>query len=101
MFGLPGDYTAPSRFVRATMLANHLDAFPADQGLNQLYGVFRSVMVPRGLEKEAADNPLSDCTRYWAGYDLTQRRLCSELSGSGFHSPNFKSSRRNYNFYTY
>lgn len=76
MFGLPGDYTAPSRFVRATMLANHLDPFSADQGLNQLYGVFRSVMVPRGLEKEAADNPLSDCTRYWAGYDLTQRRLC-------------------------
>lgn len=75
MFGLPGDYTSPSRFVRATFVANHMDPFTAEDGINQLYSIFRTVMVPRGLEREAPDNPLSDYTRYWAGYDLTKREL--------------------------
>lgn len=75
MFGLPGDYTSPSRFVRATMISNHLDSFSNSDGINQLYSAFRTVMVPKGLEKESQDDPLSDFTRYWAGYDLAERRI--------------------------
>jgi penicillin V acylase-like amidase (Ntn superfamily) len=75
MFGLPGDYTSPSRFVRATMVSNHLDSFSNNDGINQLYSSFRTVMVPKGLERSSKEDPLSDCTRYWAGYDLAQRRI--------------------------
>lgn len=75
MFGLPGDYTSPSRFVRSTFLANNLDSFTADNGINQLYSVFRTAMVPRGLERASQDDPLSDCTRYWSGYDLTKKEM--------------------------
>lgn len=75
MYGLPGDYTSPSRFVRSTFLANNLDSFTADNGINQLYSVFRTAMVPRGLERASQDDPLSDCTRYWSGYDLNKQEM--------------------------
>jgi len=75
LFGLPGDFTSVSRFVRATMIANHMDDFSAEQGINQLYAAFRSVIIPRGLEHAQPTSPLTDYTRYWVGYDLSQRML--------------------------
>ncbi|MCO6543853.1 MAG: linear amide C-N hydrolase [Lactobacillus sp.] len=75
MFGLPGDYTSPSRFVRAALLAHNLDSFTAADGINQLYSVLKTAMIPRGLEHGHAQSPVSDYTRYWVGYDLTQRQL--------------------------
>ncbi|BDR56130.1 linear amide C-N hydrolase [Xylocopilactobacillus apis] len=85
MFGLPGDYTSPSRFVRSTMISNHLDDFSSDDGINQLYSAFRTVMVPRGLERASKEDPLSDFTRYWAGYNLSERRIYVQTCrGIGF-----------------
>ncbi|MFP7242421.1 choloylglycine hydrolase family protein [Pediococcus pentosaceus] len=83
MVGLPGDYTSTSRFVRAFYVANSLAPFTRAEGIGQLYGAFKSVTVPRGLEL-AKQPGQYDYTQYWAGYDLTERTLyvqnCDELA---------------------
>ena len=85
MFGLPGDYTSPSRFVRATMISNCLDPFSDNAGINQLYSAFRTVIIPRGLERANQEDPMSDLTRYWSGYDLNERRVYVQTcNGIGF-----------------
>lgn len=43
LLGLPGDYTAPSRFVQATFLSKFLQPFKRDQGISQLFNVFKAV----------------------------------------------------------
>ncbi|EPH69585.1 linear amide C-N hydrolase, choloylglycine hydrolase family protein [Enterococcus faecalis 02-MB-P-10] len=75
MFGLPGDYTSPSRFVRAFALANAIDDFSSENGINTLYSIFRSVIIPRGLEHASKALTLTDYTRYWSGYDLNERKM--------------------------
>lgn len=75
MFGLPGDYTSPSRFVRAFLLSNALDSFEGKDGINQLYSVFRAVIIPRGLEHASATSDMTDYSRYWVGYDLTNQTM--------------------------
>lgn len=75
LFGLPGDYTSPSRFVRSFYLKNFLDAFERERGVYQLYAIFRSVMIPRGLEHASESQPLTDFSRYWVGYDITKKTL--------------------------
>ncbi|RRG17667.1 linear amide C-N hydrolase [Weissella viridescens] len=72
-FGLPGDYTSVSRFVRASLISNNLDAFEAKDGINILYAAFRSVIIPRGLEHADPQNAITDASRYWVGYDLANR----------------------------
>lgn len=75
MFGMPGDYTSVSRFVRAAFISNNLDSFTSDKGINTLYTAFRSVIVPRGLEHPNGTTTITDYTRYWSGYDITNRTL--------------------------
>ena len=73
LLGLPGDYTAPSRFVRSTFLSNFLAPFKREQGICQLYNVFKAVTLPKGIEHVNAQSEKCDYTGYWSGYDLTQR----------------------------
>ena len=75
LIGLPGDYTAPSRFVRSTYLSKFLAPFHSDQGITQLYNVFKALMIPRGIEHLSAETDNCDYTGYWAGYEVTQRSL--------------------------
>lgn len=75
LIGLPGDYTSPSRFVRSTYLSKFLAPFHSDQGITQLYNVFKALMIPRGIENLSAETDNCDYTGYWAGYDVTQRSL--------------------------
>lgn len=75
LFGLPGDYTSPSRFAKAAIISNEMDAFDAAGGINALYSAFRSVIIPPGLEHSDPKNPATDYTRYWSGYDLAQRKV--------------------------
>jgi len=75
MFGLPGDYTSPSRFVRAFLLSNALDSFEGENGINKLYSVFRSVIIPSGLEHASTTSDMSDYSRYWIGYDLINQTM--------------------------
>ncbi|MGV9669051.1 linear amide C-N hydrolase [Gordonia sp. NPDC003504] len=75
MFGLPGDYTSPSRMVRALNLAAYLKPFGREKGISQLYAAFRTVIIPPGLEHKGDINTWSDFSRYWSGYDLTERTV--------------------------
>ncbi|CAH0418405.1 linear amide C-N hydrolase [Periweissella ghanensis] len=75
LFGIPGDYTSPSRFVRSFIYSNLMDKFDTQDGIAQLYAAFRPVIIPRGLEHKTPTTQLSDFTRYWAGYDLTNKTL--------------------------
>lgn len=83
MFGLPGDFTSTSRFIRAFYVANSLAPFTKAEGMAQLYGAFKSVTVPRGIEHGNQPGEY-DYTQYWVGYDLSNRTMyiqnCNELT---------------------
>ena len=49
LLGLPGDYTATSRFVKSAFLSDFLAPFKREQGICQLYNVFKAVMLPKGI----------------------------------------------------
>ncbi|MDC4187035.1 linear amide C-N hydrolase [Loigolactobacillus coryniformis] len=74
-FGMPGDYTSPSRFVRATLIAKNIDPFASSVGIPMLYNTFSSVMIPKGLGRTPQHETVTDYTQYWSGYDLTARKL--------------------------
>lgn len=46
-FGLPGDFSSASRFVRATFVKNHISADGAE-GVERFFHIMDSVFVPRG-----------------------------------------------------
>lgn len=69
-WGLPGDFTSPSRFVRSFYISNYLGEFPKEDGINELYTAFRSVYIPEGLERTTLQDATTDYTRYWSGYDF-------------------------------
>lgn len=75
MFGLPGDYTSPSRFIRSFFLSKSLSPFDKEGGMNALYSVFRSSIIPQGIEKNEKNPLVSDFTRYWSGYNIADRTL--------------------------
>lgn len=75
LYGIPGDYTSPSRFVRAFCFSSSLNAFDKASGLNELYSAFRTVIIPSGLERNDKDPSVSDYSRYWVGYDLNEKKL--------------------------
>lgn len=75
LLGIPGDYTSPSRFVRAFYYSNMIDEFDSVDGMNSLYSAFHSLIIPRGLEHSIKDKNVMDYTRYWSGYDLSSQSL--------------------------
>lgn len=75
LLGIPGDYTSPSRFIRSFYYKNMLDTFESEKGINTLYSIFRPLIIPRGLEHANKEDKITDYTRYWSGYDLTNRAV--------------------------
>lgn len=78
ILGIPGDYTSPSRFVRAFYYKNMIDEFEDSEGINVLYSVFRPLIIPKGLEHSIKGGAMTDYTRYWSGYDLKNRTLYAQ-----------------------
>jgi len=73
--GLPGDYTSPSRFVRATALS-HLALEGADgpEAIRQLFHVLDSFDIPPGAVVDATSGkPVRETTIWTTGNDLTNR----------------------------
>lgn len=75
LLGMPGDYTSPSRFIRSFYFSNMIDSFNSAKGLTTLYAIFRPFIIPRGIGKQKETDTISDYTRYWSGYDLSNRTL--------------------------
>lgn len=77
MIGLPGDFTSPSRFVRAAFLRNtapvQADAFSA---VTLCFHLLNNFDVPIGLEHPYGKAPdLPSSTQWTTATDLTHRRL--------------------------
>ncbi len=70
--GLPGDFTPPSRFVRAAFLKSHVNV-PADAGEAAVAGfhVLESVSIPKGVVRTAIGTV--DYTQYTAFMDTASR----------------------------
>lgn len=77
MVGIPGDYTPPSRFVRAAFLRHH--ATPPTTGAEAVQAVghiLNTVDIPLGIAQSRDGNQLvSDFTQFVAIKDLTNNRL--------------------------
>jgi penicillin V acylase-like amidase (Ntn superfamily) len=77
LVGIPGDYTPPSRFVRAAFL-RHYSAKPktADEATQLIGHILNTVDIPLGIAQSKAGNEIvSDYTQWIAIKDLTRNRL--------------------------
>lgn len=79
-FGLPGDFSSSSRFVRATFVKNHISADGAD-GVTRFFHIMDSVSVPRG------------CVITDDGREVeTVYTSCMELEGGKYHYKTYSHS---------
>ena len=63
MFGLPGDFSSPSRFVRATAFANNaLPSANAGEGVFHAFHIMNNFDIPKGAIREAGSKTLMDYT---------------------------------------
>ena len=71
-FGLPGDYTPPSRFVRTAYQKSHAE-LPADRdgAVVACFHILESVSIPKGVV--VTSRGTSDYTQYTAFLDLTAK----------------------------
>lgn len=75
--GIPGDYTPPSRFVRAAFLRHNVQA-PANaaEAVQAIGHVLNTVDIPLGIaQSRDGANLVSDYTQWVAIKDLTNNRL--------------------------
>jgi choloylglycine hydrolase len=79
MLGLPGDFTPPSRFVRAVAFSQSV--FPSATGgdaVLEAFHILNQFDIPKGTardrEKDAHGNTLADYTLWTAASDLKTRR---------------------------
>ncbi|MDZ4993184.1 linear amide C-N hydrolase [Clostridium perfringens] len=75
MLGLPGDYTSPSRFVRAAYLRNLIGDVSDEEAPARLFSVLNSVWVPKGVERFTEDKDNSDFSSYMCAYDQNLGKL--------------------------
>lgn len=75
--GLPGDFTPPSRFVRAAFM-RHFMAQPKDgaDAITTIGHILNTVDIPLGIaQSKDGDSVVSDYTQWVAIKDLTHNRL--------------------------
>lgn len=100
LLGIPGDYTSPSRFIRSFFYKNLIDEFESAKGFNTLYAIFRPLIIPRGLGREKRTDLMSDYTRFWSGYDLSNCTLVVQTGmGLSFTSKTLDTNETTINYY--
>ncbi len=63
MSGLPGDFSSPSRFVRATAFANNaLPSADVDEGVFRAFHIMNNFDIPKGAIRESESKTLMDYT---------------------------------------
>jgi choloylglycine hydrolase len=90
MLGLPGDFTPPSRFIRAVAFVHTLaPAKDAQAGIDAASAMLNNFDIPKGLSREGtADSPVLGYTQwstiadtrhgvyyYWTAYDRRMRSI--------------------------
>jgi choloylglycine hydrolase len=80
MLGLPGDFTPPSRFVRAAAFATSVDpGKTGDEAVLDAFHVLNNFDIPKGAAREGHKdqhgNVLADYTIWTSANDLARRRF--------------------------
>ena len=80
-FGLPGDYTPPSRFVRTAFLKTHTP-IPSgrEEAATTCFHIMESVSIPKGPVITGRNTP--DYTQYTAFINLSSREYFFKTYGS-------------------
>ena len=74
MRGLPGDFTPPSRFIRAVAFTRSTPAAPtAREGVAQAFHILNQFDIPRGSVREGHD--FLESTQWTSATDNTNRRF--------------------------
>ncbi|MDP2913348.1 MAG: linear amide C-N hydrolase [Candidatus Omnitrophota bacterium] len=76
LHGLPGDYTPPSRFIRATaMVYAAQPVADAVEGANLVFHILNTVDIPMGasVSKSADGSKYYDHTTWTTGHDVTNK----------------------------
>lgn len=74
MLGLPGDFTPPSRMVRAAAFSHSaLPVATATEGVFQAFHILNQFDIPKGIAREELENgqPVADYTIWTSASDLT------------------------------
>jgi len=80
LLGLPGDFTAPSRFVRAAIFAHGIDPMDTSaDAIFQAFHILNNFDIPKGVARSAqrtADGQISaDYTQWTSANDLANKRF--------------------------
>lgn len=80
MLGVPGDFTPPSRFVRAAIYsASVLPSGTGDEAVEQAFHILNQFDIPKGVardhEKDKHGNIVADYTIWTSANDLKARRF--------------------------
>lgn len=85
MLGLPGDFTSPSRFVRAAYLKSALPpAKTGQEGVKQAFHLLNQFDIPYGASRGigAAGEPAYEQTDWTSAIDLKSRTYCIHTAGN-------------------
>ncbi|QIL45669.1 choloylglycine hydrolase family protein [Vagococcus coleopterorum] len=75
LIGMPGDYTAQSRFVRAaTLLTHSRPTKDKDQARDALFHILNSFDIANGVQ-DISDDTMNYNTQYTVGYDLKNKEM--------------------------
>lgn len=78
LFGIPGDFTPPSRFVRAAVFSTTaIPASNADSGIQQVFHILNNFDIPKGSsrEKDKMGKVYADYTQWTVARDPQGLRL--------------------------
>lgn len=81
MIGLPGDFTPPSRFVRAVAWSQtHRPIADSDEAIYELFRILDNFNVPLGASEGAAEvkdahKGMRSSTLWTSGWDISKKRL--------------------------
>lgn len=80
MLGMPGDFTPPSRFVRAVAFsASALPSRTGEEAVLQAFHIMNNFDIPRGVSRQGKKDEhghiVADYTVWTSAYDLKARRL--------------------------
>jgi choloylglycine hydrolase len=79
MLGLPGDFTPPSRFVRAAVFSqSELPSQKGDEAVVKAFKILNNFDIPKGSLREGKDehgNVIVDYTAWTSANDLTGKRF--------------------------
>ena len=75
LLGLPGDFTSPSRFVRATFFSRALEKSTTEhEAVDGAFHILNLFNIPRGVIGDRDKNVDSDYTQWTTACDLYNKR---------------------------